>query len=675
MSPILVHQTLHGYNDGHRLISGSLPLDGADARIMLVMSDLSGSGVKPSPDGYLTGYPLEKSGKYVLARTWSAPEMPRPGCVWTHSLIIENADLARMTSARALLDAFSRPTGPTTRSLYGLQISISSKPGPDAPLRTERARSLLQALYLFPSRPVVAEVNVPLEDERLVTAIWMQQWPRLRRTFGFCTLTGMDRSGKGVALDLQLARERERQLLSKFPDAVVADDSGFADGLQPLLFDLVDPAGSTLREFLKRTGGDVDGGRRAMLPLCELYTSLLASHPPDLSSAVDALAALDSNGRRQARSVRTLVARQALKVADQIDDAVFEFLLDTLEQASDSAERVDLGDQLGFALWRRSPRRLHSALLAGGLLGNAAARAVEEMQPDQIVAGLQANGDIAADIAERRPDLLVQSGFWKIQEVDDVLAERISERDTGRAALALLAAGRVGPAATLIGRADPAELVRALESDDADPDAASAWLITLCRDRNRTAAALASGAIAHLSMVVAIAHLSQPDDVPNAYGEDPWLIALRGASGTLKRSDEDFLAAFLLARALGWQSRSQAKLLQYSYTRVYKAFEEKRFSSDGEKLAKSRLRWSSWFDWDSCSRLRDTVTGRFVDHDLDPEIFGHLTDDGPLAISLIDEAARTGRGRKYLDRVHKALKNAGEKGVRARANYIAKKLQ
>ena len=675
MSSILVHQTLHGYDDGHRLIAGSLPLGGADAHIMLVMSDLSGPGVKPPPEGYLTGYPLEKSGKYVLARTWLAPEMPRPGCVWTHSLIIENADLARMTSARELLKVFFRPAGSNKRSLCGLPIQISSETEPDAPFRATRAQSLLQALYSFPTRPVVAEVAMPLDDERLVTAIWMQQWPRLRRTFGFCTLSGIDRSSKGVSLDLQLAREGERQLLSKFPDAVVADGSDFADTLQPLLFDLMHPTGSTLREFLKRTGGDVDGGRRAMLPLCKLHASLLERHPPDLSSAVAALAAIDGDGRRQARSVRMLVARQALKVADQIDDAVFEFLLDTVEQASDPNERIVLNNELGFALWRRSPRRFHSALLAGGLLGNAASRAVQEMQPEQIVAGLQANGDIAADIADWRPDLLVQSGFWRIQEVDDSLAERISERDAGSAALALLAVGRVGPAATIIGRANPAELVCALQSDDADPDAVSAWLIALCRDRNRTAAALASGAIAHRWIVVAIARLSQPDDVPNTYGEDPWLIALRGASGSLKRSDEDFLVAFLLARALGRESRSQAELLRYSYSRAYKAFEEGRFSSDVEKLATWRLNPGGWFDWDNCSRLRETVTGRFVDYDLDPETFGRLADDGQLAISLINEAARTSRGRKYLYRVRNLLKDAGDKDIKARADYITKMLK
>jgi hypothetical protein len=674
MSSILIHQALHGYNDGHRLISSSLPLNSSDTRVMLVMSDLSGPGVKPSPHGYLTGYPLENSGMYVLARTWSAPEMPRPGCVWTHSLIIENADLARIMSAQALLDAFTRPSA-GVRSRYDAPVPVSPLASPEGIERPERAGFLLQALYSYPIRPVVAETGEPLEDERFATAIWMQQWPRLRRSFGFCTLSGMDRSEKGIVLDLQFARETGRQLLSKFPDAVVADAAVISDALQPLLADLAEPTSSTLREFLRRVGGDVDGGRRAMLPLCELHASLLGEGPPDLPSAVDALAALDGDGRRQARPVRKLVTRQALKAADQIDDTVFEFLVETLEQSSDPAERAEISGQIGTELWRRSPHRFHSALVAGGVLGEVASHALAEMKPVQIVSGLQANGDIAISLAERRPDLLMEGAFWRIPEVDDGLAERILDRDLGSAARALLTAGRIGPAPTIIDRADPVELVRALESDEADPKATLEWLVILCRDRNKTAAVLATGQMKRMATVVAIARQTYPDDVPNAYGEDPWFIALKRASGPLDRSDEDFLAAFVLARALGPESRSSAELLRYSYTRVHKAFEDRRFTREAESLASRRLSWGTWFDWDSCSRLRETVTRRFIEHDLDPETFGRLTDDEPLAISLIDEATRTWRGRKYLERVRNALKGTGEKRLKDRADYIAKKLK
>jgi hypothetical protein len=255
------------------------------------------------------------------------------------------------------------------------------------------------------------------------------------------------------------------------------------------------------------------------------------------------------------------------------------------------------------------------------------------------------------------------------------IAEQISEQDAGLAAHALLAAGRIGPVTTIINRAVPVELIHALESDDADPNATLGWVIALCRDRNKTAAVLATGQVRRMATIVAVARNTHPDDVPNVSGEDPWLIALRSACGTLNLSDQDFLAAFFLSRALGGASRSQAELFRYSYTRVHEAFQERRFPPETESLASSRLGWSSWLAWDSCSRLREAVTRRFVEHNLEPESFGRLTHDGALAISLIDEAARTERGRTYLGRVQRAIKDVAEMGMKSRADYIAKKLK
>ena len=670
MPSILVHQALHGYNDGHRLISSSLTPDASDARLMLVMSDLSGPGMKPSDRGYLTGYPLEQSGRYVLARTWAAPEMPRPGCVWTHSLIIENADLAKLRSAQTLLNAFTRPSGLDDRSTFGSPISVPLQSEPKKIEPIERAELLLQALYTCPTQQVVCDAGEPFLDEQLVTAIWMQQWPRLRRTFGFCTLSGMDRSRKGVVLDLQFVPDKDHQLRSKFPNAVVADGATYSDELLPLLADLAYPPSSTLREFLKRTGGDVDGGRRAMLPLCKLHESLLERNPPDLASAVSALEALDSGGRRQARAIRMLITRQAIKVPGRMDDAVFEFLLNMMEQMSDPIEHAEIGRKIGIELWRRSPHRFHDALISEGALSNIASRAIVEMNLEQIISGLESNAEIANDISERRPDIMMLSAFWLIPGVSDQLAERISDQDAGIAAQALLAAGRVGPAEIIIGKADPTDLIRSLESIETNSDVVRGWLLALCRDPNKLAAVLASGEVKQITTVVNIARKTSPDDVPNSFGEDPWLVALRTASGLIDGADKDFLAAYFLCRALGWRSRSQAELLQYSYTRVHKAFEGQHFPRDTERLATSRLGRSSWFDWDNCSRLRETVTKKFVEQDLNPEIFGHLTDETPLVLSLIDEAALTKKGRLYLKRVYNALKYVDERGVRASTHDI-----
>lgn len=669
-----VHQTLHGYSDGHRLVATSLPLEGADARVMVVMSDLSGSGVKPEPGGYLTGYPLEGAGKYVIARTWAAPEMPRPGCVWTHSLIIDNADLAKLTSPERLLSAFRRPEGPRPHSEYADPLAVAHESVGAIVVLDDRTPGILESLYTMPDKIVLADTRSAVADERLVTAIWLQQWPRLRRSFGFCTLSGSDRYSRGAALDLQLVRFSDRQNRSKFPNSVTASDTMAASGFTPLIDDIEGHDTTHLREFLRRTGGDVDGGRRAMLPLCKLHSALFAGGQPDLPAAVSAVADLDALGTKQARSVRTLIAREALEQVERLDDEVFDFVIDTLEQGTRPNEKSIAPARVGPALWRRSPVRFFGYIDSGGVVGSAAGEALSLIPADELVDGLKSEPGLARRVVSSRPELMERVDFWTAAGIDDEIANAASPASAGKVALALLGASRAGPARSIVERASADDLVAVLNAS-ADSRVIMDWVRALASDQGKTAAVLASGRLSEQSMVVRIALASDVDAVPNDYGEDPWLIAVRDAPGDLSQEDNDFLAAFLMARALGYRSLSQAELIRMAYTTLYRALQDDRLPSDVARMVNSRFDWSIWSSWDECSRLRETVVARFVDRGLDPGMFGRLTDDGALATSLIDEAAKSGRGRRYLEDVRRCLKNADEKGISARADYIARKIK
>lgn len=674
MVPI-VHQALHGYDDGHRLIASSQPLSGPDARIMLVMSDLSGPGVKPDPSGYLTGYSLEESGRYVFARTWAAPEMSRPGCVWTHSLIIDIADLATMTSADSLLSAFRRPLDPMVRSHYSEPVSIPGSFPSSLSVSHDRIREIITALYAAPDKAIVAEVEQGEEDEHLVTAIWMQQWPRLRRAFAFCTLAGIDRSAKGVPLDIQFVRSLDRQFRERFPNAVSPSEIAAEPVLDPLLADIEGRDDTKIREFLRRTGGDVDGGRRAMLPLCRLHSSLFTKDHPDLKVAVDALDSLSSLGTRQARSVRTLVAKRAIDSIDVVDDTVFDFVVNTLEQGVNTSDQpVTASDRVGLALWRRSPRRFVEAMRAGGVIGRISEDALTAISVPELVAGLRSDPQLSEHIAAARSDLLESVEFWGIPHIDEKLASNVNADNAGRVALALLTAGRIGPAPLIVARADPSELAAALNEVPND-SVLGAWLKALIDDPSKTAAVLAAGKITHRSILVRLAWVVNPDFVPNDYGEDPWFIAIRVARKPAEQADEEFLAAFIMARALGSRSKSKAELIRFAYTTLYRALEKSRLSVDAQNMIRMRLDWGAWFGWDNCSRLRETVVRRFVDERLDPETFGVLADDANLTYSLIDEAAETGRGRRYLGEVRRRLKDRNEKWIRVRVDYIERKIK
>lgn len=107
-----INQILHGYQDGHGRLAGSVQdITPHDAALMSQMSDWSGYRDPIGKDhSYLTTYPLEESGYYVVAKSWYADEMDRPGCVWTHSLLIDPKSIDSQFDFRILEMFFQRPT-------------------------------------------------------------------------------------------------------------------------------------------------------------------------------------------------------------------------------------------------------------------------------------------------------------------------------------------------------------------------------------------------------------------------------------------------------------------------------------------------------------------------------------------------------------------------------------
>ena len=105
-----IDQVLHGYNNGHHLIASSVTLPLKDADNMSYLSDWSGY-VNPfnKDTSYITAYPLAESQSYVIAKSWYADEMSRPGCVWTHSLVVKIDKLGQKFNFLNLLKLFRRP--------------------------------------------------------------------------------------------------------------------------------------------------------------------------------------------------------------------------------------------------------------------------------------------------------------------------------------------------------------------------------------------------------------------------------------------------------------------------------------------------------------------------------------------------------------------------------------
>lgn len=106
-----IEQTLYGYYKGHGLLASSFVMKPSDdSSLMSILSDWTGFHDENEEDAYMTFYPLEQGEKYAIAKTWYASEMERPGCVWTHTLIVDLKNIDRDFDFRVLNDYFRRPT-------------------------------------------------------------------------------------------------------------------------------------------------------------------------------------------------------------------------------------------------------------------------------------------------------------------------------------------------------------------------------------------------------------------------------------------------------------------------------------------------------------------------------------------------------------------------------------
>lgn len=279
-SQFIAEQIIHGYRDGHELLASSIKISREAQRIFLSMTDLSGYGFEDGFDGYLTGYPVMSLGKYALGRTWYATEIERPGCVWTHTLLIDFSDIPILDAPQCLLQYFQRPTSINEMTQYERPLDIQVFHGsPSVPENiNERACvRLLDAMYGEPIAPLIIEASHVNELEDLVFSLWAQQWPRLRRCFSFCTGSLSLRSFGNSFFDLQIVPKRRRLNVDRLSSTVrrvelsnLVESSECEEWLSAAATDLR-RGNSPLRKFLWDFGADAPGERESFRPLADCF--------------------------------------------------------------------------------------------------------------------------------------------------------------------------------------------------------------------------------------------------------------------------------------------------------------------------------------------------------------------------------------------------------------------
>ncbi|MEO8057801.1 MAG: hypothetical protein ABI671_05710 [Burkholderiales bacterium] len=684
---------VHGYAEGHREVSSSLRLKTRDARTVAVLSDVSSPGLRIPEAGYLTGYPLTESNLYVLARTWAATEISRPGAVWSHSLLFEFADLPAIGDAQHILALFKRPTSevPGTDSSYrrplgfeipSRKVQATSWQRSEDPFAYRWAHAALDALYGTPSERVFSAVSsnvLPLVEE-VVLALWSQQWPRLRRNFRFCTHTVSDRQER-MQFDLQVFPDSERLTtrgrlagVMLAPSATNAESTAWQEYA---LADLETPG--PLREFLVAVGGSAAGGRASFAPLATLHQ--LISQPSPSRDEADRALSIASTELNGASPVLTqAILRALVPDIDRHSDTAIEFvlrhigLLQATHLSSDDAARI------GIAVWHASKTRFVEQLLHAQEQRGIALQAIRALPEDEIVKGVLQEPQLLDAVISERPGVLVDERLWLADEavVRKVLGHVASR---GKVIAALKAIANVCASDTqplVVDELGPDIVWNAIieianETPSAVPKVFGGWVRALAKFPDAAAAALASGSMRWTSCLAVISRTFDPDAVPNAFGEDPWVIARSAARGEIDRESSLYLASYMFARALGTVSRSCAELVEVSFDEIYAATATDSIPSAAWDMLDVRLpQPGPWAKWDRCMQLRQGIAELYVRQRLNPSSFATLGNDHVFKL-LVRAVARERNGRSYLRDVRYQLDRDGQRWA-SRIELIDKQL-
>lgn len=459
-----VGQLVFGYDDGHRLLAGSVSLPPPDVSLLLGATD-----APPHSDneGLLTGLRLPGLDAYALCVTWSAPEISRPGAVWSHVLVLEDGLLTSLEEPLALLSLAQRPT-PERLEKYAKPLDVPNQlKSIDRPDRTLLAR-YVSAAYGGSERHVVIEQDLTAAVAA-IGLIWRNQWPSLRSHFSFRTRDSV--RGDSAQADLVVAR---RIRGTKRPLANQASQRWVFEVVTSILTPSATPLTAFIREF-----GPKDRPEPATYgSLARIYEMVsrgstssvrktIEAHYPSPTSGTDLKRALFGHGEPRPWS------------GSEVDRVLS--LLGATTDAWDVQE-LQLADRTAKVLAETNPSAVSHAVAskpASSVRSSVVEALTVRSAPSNVPVFIGAHRDIVAEWVKGAPSVLEQQPAWvDLTPRDATWLLHVIPDPTPRLLVAALRAGHVeavreaaGPIATLRALASSGDFAlakRVLATSDRD---------------------------------------------------------------------------------------------------------------------------------------------------------------------------------------------------------------
>lgn len=623
-----IDQCLFGYDDGHRLLASSLSLE-EDTSLLTELSDLAPGTVFGKSEGYWTGLPVASLGCYVLMRTWAAPEMPRPGCVWTHALLIKPTLLESLSDLSFLQSLVTKPNVLFDRKSYSepLEIKLSDVYSREEKVNDVIVRNLLLSLYETGNTTV--QISSPGELDIPLFAVWSQQWPRLRRNFRFQTAASRSiRTNSSTRFDIMALLSPPEKNLS---DQVTTNSKW----LSLATYDIQKGNKNPLRLFLWFYGRDVRRQRGSFRPLVEIYELDFYKNENTAQQLINIILNAFPT-LKDAETLKQDIVNGILNSDAQIDVVKF-ILLNAHNEMNIFPSPTSIGIDKLSSFWpMRADGILQIIELSADIKSEVGGRIFEKLV--NTVQGPEfwpLSGSYPYSrklLVKANPDMLISE---KEYLNDDSLIELIpvipkNTRGIKEFISKLLVRGNNSLANTVF-ECFPNEAMQAIicKVNDSNEVIAGVWVKSLIKNPDLLLQANVMGLIARTSLLYELADsLGWVSTKVIDAGITPWHSAIINSQNDLHGNKLDALGVFLIILACKTGGEDGLSIVELFYEFIHKRILNSNLSNKATEMLSPFLPDVGWFwNWDQGQRFRMVIANAFIRNKWSPHNFASLAKD------------------------------------------------
>lgn len=644
---IIINQCLHGYDSGHSLIASSLSLPKQTLSLLLIMSDAATIGYVKNSPSYLTGYPLPEIGAYALARTWPADDMSRPGCVWTHTIIIDFAELAKIKNLSVLDKVFKQTNYMNNVSFYTKKLILNNKPYNNI-VNVEQIETIsliAKSLYITKKDRIVLPRSRYTDDA--VLRVWSQQWPKLRRNFKFRTY-----SNKSSSIDkrFDLCFNNESEV---YNSPIIEND----EFIEIIINDILTFSNDSLRKFLWVYGADSKHLRECYISLVKIWSYL---NKEDNGYYIclawneyERYSELSKNLEK-----KLLIETLSIKNSNFTQKTIVH-LFDKILNLKEQYISEDVNLYVGF-ICSLSGGYIYEFLNKNINNRKVIRTLILDMSDDKLIHVINEYEDTLPLILEVKPSLLCSETLLiKIENKPEIISTLIVDNELANSIVAKCIDIHLINIISLMIKLHGVSIANVLFLKMAGINNEKYKELirnTLSKNKMFIRNTLLSGNVLPIETLSEISHVLDVSDFSDE-NVDPWVYAIE-RSELLRLDLFEFFVIYLFKRGYHNIGCNSHYFLTISFDTLHSMIKKEKISLTGwsdlrHSLSKVDL---SWFDrWDRCKKLRKGVVGIYLNNDITPNSFVLLSNDKRTFASLLFEVKQNKKGRPFLKRILSTL--------------------